>query len=134
MQNGVLNFSLGVVVGGLLISACWGFFWLSISAVGVTRRTCHWRIVLNSLAVLVSPLLLAWLFIWLRGAAPVTTGAFTIGLTVMPFVLVGLGLRRAPDGQRAGARMLDGVWQLRDEILGKHRGCGGCDHEHGGCG
>jgi hypothetical protein len=32
--------------------------------------------------------------------------------------------------------MLAGVRHLMGELLGRHHGCGGCDHEHdnGGCG
>lgn len=134
MQDGLLNFGVGTIVGGLCLSAGWGLFWLSIAAVGVSRGTCSWRVVLNSLAVLISPLLLAWFVIRLRGIAPITSVSFASGLTVMPFILLGLGLRPGPDGQRAGAHMLDGIWHLKDELLGKHHGCGGCDHEHGGCG
>lgn len=134
MQDGLLDFGLGAIVGGLCLSAGWGLFWLSIASIGVIRRTCSWRVVLNSLAVLISPLLLAGIVIWLRGSAPVTSASFASGLMVMPFVLLGLGLRQGPDGQRVGAHMLDGIWHLKDELLGKHHGCGGCDHEHGGCG
>jgi hypothetical protein len=55
---------------------------------------------------------------------------FGLGLLGMPAVLIGFGLRQAPDGQRAGTHMLDGIRHLKDELLGKHQGCGGCAHEH----
>lgn len=134
MQEGAIDFILGAIVGGFCLSACWGLFWLSVSTVGLIRGTCHWRAVANSLAVLVAPLILGWLFIWFRGTMAVANVAFGLGLLVMPFVVLGLGLRSAPDGQRAGVHMLDGVQHLKNKLLGKHQGCGGCDHEHEGCG
>lgn len=138
MQNELLDFGAGVLCGGLMMSASWGLFWLAVGTVGVTRGTCSWRVLLNSVAVAAIPLLLGFLLIWLRGSALAFGLAYGLGLSVMPLVLIGFGLRQAPDGQRAGTRMLDGVRHLVDELLGKHHGCGGCGQEHdqghGGCG
>lgn len=128
MQDWTLDFGMGTLTGGLAMSACWGLFWLAVGVTGVARRTCHWRVVMNSLTVAVIPLALASVLVWLRG--PVHAAAFTIGLSVMPSLLVALAARRMPDGGRAGDRMLGGVRHLMEELLGKHRGCGGCSHEH----
>ena len=130
-----VDFGLGVLTGGLALSICWGLFWLIIGTIGIVRRTCGWRVVLNSLIVGVVPLCLAGALLWLRGEAQ-RGQAFAAGLPVMPLVLMGFSLRRAQDGQRAGIHMLEGVRHLMGELLGKHRGCGGCSHEHdhGGCG
>jgi len=129
MQNGLLDFGLGTVLGGLMLSAGWGAFWLAIGIVGLSRRTCGWPVMLNSLTVLALPLLLGWGLLWVRaGFAPLGT-AFGIGLVVVPLLLLGFALRQAPDGQRAGTHMLAGVQHLMDELLGKHHGCGGCSHE-----
>lgn len=135
MQDGLLDLAMGLVIGGLTMSACWGLFWLLISLVGMTRGTCSWRVMLNSIAVFMLPLLFGATLLWLRGKSHAAHAAFMIGLGIMPLVLVGLGLRQAPDGQRAGAHMLGGVRHLMDELTGKHHGCGGCSHEHeqGGC-
>jgi len=135
MQDGLLDAAMGAVIGGLMMSACWGLFWLAIGMIGLMRRTCGWQVVLNSLAVSSVPLMLALGLVWWRGPAPVSGTAFAFGLCLMPLVLVGFGSRRAPDGQRAGAHMLGGVRHLMDELLGKHHACGGCSHEHeqGGC-
>ena len=57
--------------------------------------------------------------------------AFVAGLFVLPLLLTGLGLRKAPDGRRVGLHMLEGIRHLRDELLGTHHECGGCDHDHG---
>lgn len=134
MQNGWLDFGIGAVLGGLAMSACWGLFWLVIGTVGLTRRTCSWRVVLNGLTVLLIPLLLGGILIWASGGFPYgpASGA---GLFVVPLVLMGFAWRQAPDGQRVGAHMLGGVRQLIDELLGKQHACGGCshEHEHGGC-
>lgn len=133
MQDGLLDAGTGVLVGGLMLSACWGLFWLAVGTVGLVRRTCGWPVLLNSLAVSALPLLLASALVWLLGPGHVSGPAFVAGLCVMPSVLLGLGLRRVADGQRAGAHMLGGVRHLMDEVLGKHRGCGGCSQQHGGC-
>ncbi|HLZ32425.1 MAG TPA: hypothetical protein VKP13_00310 [Nitrospira sp.] len=130
MPDGLLDLGMGVVVGGLAMSACWGLFWLAVGTMGLVRRTCRWLVVFNSLAVSAVPLMLLSGLVWLRGPAYATSPAFAIGLCVMPLVLVGLGLRQAPDGQRAATHMLGGVRHLRDELLGKHQTCGGCSHEH----
>jgi hypothetical protein len=130
MTHAWISFGVGLVVGGLGLSACWGFFWLLISAVGVRRRTCGWRTVLNSLTVGFAPLLLIAGLVWLREGAAEDSSTFGTGLLVMPLVLAGLGLRRAPDGRRAMTHLLEGVRQLMDELLGRHRACAGCGEEH----
>ena len=129
MQNGLLDFGIGAVVGGLTMSAGWGLFWLVIGTVGLARRTCSWRVVVNGLTVLLIPLLLGCLLIWVRGVFPYGP-AFGAGLFVVPLILMGFAWRQAPDGQRVGAHMVGGVRQLIDELLGKQHACGGCSHEH----
>jgi hypothetical protein len=126
----VVNFIIGLLVGGLVLSSLWGLFWLSISIVGVRRGTCHWRIALNSLAAGMVPLLCIGGLMWWAGGAGTVGMPFGMGLLGMPTVLMGFGLRRAQDGQRAGAHMMSGVRHLRDQLLGHHAGCGGCAHEH----
>jgi hypothetical protein len=135
MARTLIDFGAGFVIGGLALSAAWGFFWLAIGLVGLGRRTCGWRVVWNSLAAGVLPLgLILGLLWWRSGGEPALS--FGIGLAGMPVVLLGLGLRPAPDGQRVGSHMVDGVRRLKDELLGAHHECGGCSHEHdhGGCG
>ena len=136
MLDGFVDFGLGAVVGGLTMSGCWGLFWLAIGSVGLTRGTCSWRVVLNSVTVLVVPLLLGCAILWARGSSPAYGSAFGSGLLVLPLVLMGFALRQASDGQRAGAHMLNGVRKLTDELLGKHNACDRCSHEHDheGCG
>lgn len=131
MQDELLNLGVGIVVGGLLMSAGWGAFWLVIGVVGLGRQTCGWPVLLNSLTVLVVPLLLAWGLLWARGGPTSLDSAFSMGLSVVPLLLLGFAFRQAPDGQRAGMHMLAGVRHLMDELLGRHHGCGGCSHEHG---
>lgn len=126
----MIDFIVGLLIGGLGLSAAWGLFWCSIGLVGARRGSCSWRIVANSLTVGVIPLVLIIGLWWWAGDAEKTPVSFGIGLLGMPAVLMGFGLRRAPDGQRAGAHMMDGVRHLKDELLGKHQGCGGCAHEH----
>ena len=131
----LVEFGTGFLIGGLALSAAWGLFWLGVGLTGLRRGTCGTRVVLNSLVVGLVPLALITGLLWWRGAGELAS-SFGVGLLGMPIVLLGLGLRQAPDGHRAGSHMLDGVRQLRDELLGKHHGCGGCSHEHdhAGCG
>jgi hypothetical protein len=127
-----LDFGLGILSGGLVLSMGWGWFWLIIGTVGVARRTCRVRVVLNSLVVGLVPLCLVWSLLWARGDMQGDGQPFAAGLSVMPLVLAGLALRRAPDGQRAGVHVVEGVRHLMDELLGRHHGCGDCTgHDHG---
>ncbi len=131
MPEGLIDLGIGLLAGGLLMSAAWGLFWLVVGTVGLTRGVSSKKVLVNAGAVTIVPLLLLSIMLWLRGAAPGSALALGAGMSVIPLVLVGLGMRQAPDGRRAGAHMLDGVRHLMDEVLGKHRGCGGCDHDHG---
>lgn len=134
-MNSVIDFGTGFLVGGLAISAAWGFFWLAIGLIGLSRGTCGLRVVLNSLTVGLMPLVLMAGLLWWQGGGKVAS-SYGMGLAGMPMVLFGLGLRHAPDGKRTGFHMLEGVRHLMDELLGKHHGCSGCSHEHDreGCG
>lgn len=131
MPHTVIDFGMGTIIGGLALSACWGWLWFTIGTVGLARGVCSVRVVINSLAVGLCPLLLGWGILWMRAEAFLSNTAFVVGLLVMPLTLVGLGLRKAPDGRRAGLHMAEGIRHLRDELLGLHHECGGCGHDHG---
>jgi hypothetical protein len=138
MQATILDFGTGALIGGLALSAGWGCLWLSIGTIGYARGVCSLRIVLNSLAVGIAPLLFGWLALWMRAESLSVNAAFAAGLLVMPMIVVGLALRRASDGRRAGLHMAEGIRQLKNELLGVHQDCGGCAHDHdpdrpGGC-
>jgi hypothetical protein len=130
MQSSIIDFGTGVIIGGLALSACWGLWWLIVGTVGYARGFGRPRVVMNSVAVGVSPLLLAWGLWWMRADALSSRIAFVGGLFVMPLLLTGLSLRRASDGRRVGQHMVEGIRHLRDELLGTHHECGGCDHDH----
>ena len=125
----LLEFGTGVIIGGLSLSACWGLFWFAVGLMGFSRGTCGWRVLLNSIAVGLAPLLLVWAILWMKSAGPLGV-PFVAGLLLMPLALIALGLRSAPDGRRAGVHMIEGVRHLMDELLGKHQECGGCGHDH----
>lgn len=127
----VLDFGIGALIGGLMLSACWGWFWLAISTVGFTRGICGPRVVVNSLIVGLTPLLFGASVWWMRAEAFSFHAAFVAGLLVMPSVVLMLGLRRASDGRRAGLHMAEGVRHLRSELLGTHHECEGCGHGNG---
>jgi len=133
-----IDFGMGLLAGGLGLSAGWGLFWLVIGTVGYVRGTCSQRVLLNSLAGSTIPLLMLVALAWLWDSSRMPGLAFACGLSVMPLVLVAFGLRRAPDGQLAGVHMLGGVRHLMGTVLGAHQECGGCGEEHGpgagGCG
>src|SRR5690348_18266204 len=130
MRDALIDFGTGAITGGLTLSGCWGLFWLVIGTIGLLRGTCGRRVVLNSLTVGLVPLLLVWGLFWMRGAALLSSAAFALGLTLMPVMLMGFGLRPVLDGRRAGAHMLEGVRQLMDELLGKHHECGEIGRAH----
>jgi hypothetical protein len=133
-----IDFGTGLLTGGLSLSACWGLFWLVIGAVGFRRGTCSRQVLLSALAASGVPLSMLAALVWWRGAAQGPGLEFIGGLSVVPLVLAGFGLRRAPDGQLAGAHMVAGVRHLMEKLLGKHQACEGCSGEHGcgsgGCG
>lgn len=129
MRDALIDFGTGAVTGGLTLSACWGMFWLVIGTIGLLRGTSGWRVVLNSLAVGLIPLLLAWALFWIRDGASTSSIAFAVGLSLIPVMLMGFGLRPVSDGRRAAAHLLEGVRHLMDELLGKHHECGGGGHD-----
>ena len=133
-----IDFGTGLLAGGLGLSAAWGLFWLLIGTVGYRRGTCSQRVILNSLTVSMIPLLMLAALAWWWGPQRMPGFAFFCGLGVMPLVVVAFGLRRAPDGRRAGVHMLGGVQHLMGTVLGAHQDCAGCGGEHGrgagGCG
>jgi hypothetical protein len=129
-MSSALNFAVGALLGGLVLSAAWGLLWLVVGAIGLWRRTCSWRVVANSLVIAVVPLLLAWALLSVPDEVTPNM-VFVVGLLVMPFILAGLALRPVSGGHRAGASMLRGIGLLIDDLLGKHQACGGCDHDHG---
>lgn len=130
MTHAWVAFGVGLAVGGLGLSACWGLFWLVIGTTGLVRKTCGWRAVLNSLTVGIVPLLLIAGLLWFTGGSNGLHPVFGVGVLVMPTVLTGFAMRRAPDGRRAVTHILEGVRGLKDELLGQHRACAGCGEGH----
>lgn len=130
MQH-MIDFGIGVVIGGLALSACWGWLWLVIGTVGAARGVCSLRVVMNSLVVGISPLLLGWGIWWMRAESFSSNVAFVAGMFVMPLLLSGLSLRRASDGRPVGLHMVERIRHLKDELLATHHECGDCSHDHG---
>jgi hypothetical protein len=131
MTQAFIDVFVGFLAGGLAISAAWGSFWMVVGLVGVSRRTCRWRIPLNGFTVGLVPLLLLIGLVWWSGGTehqPIWLG---VGLIGMPTILSVLSLRLMPDGKLAGAHLLESIQTLMGDVLGTHQGCGGCDHEHG---
>jgi hypothetical protein len=133
MMKLVIDLCVGFLTGGLLISTAWGFFWLAISLVGLSRGTCRGRIVLKSLVGGVVPFSLVVALMWWIGGIEHITLSFGVGLVGVPMVLSGLWLRKMSDGQRAGTHLIAGIRHLMSEILGSHQGCSGCHHDHETC-
>jgi hypothetical protein len=127
----IMDFGMGVILGGLVMSACWGWLWLVIGTIGFARGVCHPRVLVNSAVVGVSPILLGGVLWWMRGEGFSPNVVVAAGLLVMPLMVIGLGLRKASDGRRAGLHMAEGIRHLKDELLGAHHDCEACGHDHG---
>ena len=125
-----ISILIGIVVGGLSISACWGLFWLVLASVGVVRGTSGWKVVrAGFMAGAVPAALLLWM-LYGMDQARLGTWPFALGLVAVPAALIGLGLRKLPDGTRVAGRLFGGAQVMMDTILGRHRECGGCGGEH----
>ena len=131
MPHTMIDFGVGVIIGGLALSACWGLLWLVIGTIGVARGVCHLRVVMNSLVVGITPLFLGWAVWGMRAEAFSPNVAFVFGICVIPLLLTVLGLRRASDGRPVGLHMVEGIRHLKDQLLAAHHECGGCSHDHG---
>ena len=125
-----MDVGTGALIGGLALSACWGGLWFVIGTIGLVRGVCSLRVVLNSVVVVVSPVVLGWGIWWMRGNELSSDMAFVGGLLIMPLVVITLALRRTSDGRRVGHHMAEGVRRLKDELLGAHHACAGCGHDH----
>jgi hypothetical protein len=121
---------LGVVVGGLGVSTCWGLFWLVMALVGFARRTCARTVIRASLTAALVPGILLGIVLWAIDRGRLGSPAFAVGVLVLPVVGVVLGMRTLPDGTRVAGRLVGGTQTMMDTILGRHHGCGGCGDEH----
>jgi hypothetical protein len=124
------SFLFGIALGGLSVSAAWGLFWLGLASVGLARGTSGWKVVRASfMAGAIPAALLLWVVLAMDPAR-VETWPFVLGFVGVPVVLIGLGLRRLPDGTRVAGRLLGGVQVMMDTMLGRHHECGGCGEDH----
>jgi hypothetical protein len=131
MPSAIIDFTTGALVGGLVLSACWGWLWVVVGGIALARGVAAGRVMAHSLTVGISPLLLAWGVWWIRHDMIASDLAFVSGLFMMPLVLFGLGLRRAADGRRAALHLVEGMRHLKVELLAGHHDCGGCSHQRG---
>jgi hypothetical protein len=129
-MDDVLTVLLGIVVGGLGLSTCWGLFWCVMAFAGFARRTCDWKVVQASLTAALVPGGLLGAVLWAVDRGRLGSLGFAIGVIVLPVGGVLLGMRRLPDGTRVGGRLIGGAQTMMDTILGRHHGCGGCEDEH----
>lgn len=120
---------LGMVIGGLGVSTCWGLFWCVMAFVGFARRTCAWTVVRASLTAALVPGVLLGVVLWAIDPGRLGSLAFGIGVLVLPAIGVVLGMRTLPDGTRVAGRLIGGTQSMMDTILGRHHGCGGCREE-----
>ena len=119
MTDVVVECVAGFVTGGLALSAAWGFLWLAIRLVGLSRRTCGRRIAFMGTVGGCVPLALAITLVWWMGGLERMTSVFVMGLGDAN----GAGwlwLRRMPDGQRAGMHWLR--VGISENLLGVHQG------------
>lgn len=130
MIETAISFALGLVLGGFGVSACWGLFWSVFALVGALRGTSKWQVVRASLTVGLVPLMMVMAVVWMMDSARVGTWPFLLGVAGVPVTLLGLGLRKLPDGTRVGERLVGGARTMMDTMLGRHHECGGCGEEH----
>ncbi len=130
MIDTIFSFLLGLVCGGLSVSACWGLFWLVLASVGLAKGTSSWKVVRASVIAGAIPAALLGVVGASMDPARVGTWPFVCGVLALPVLLIGLGLRRLPDGTRVAGRLLGGVQMMKDTMLGHHHACGGCGDEH----
>ncbi len=126
MIETAISFALGLVLGGFGVSASWGLFWSVLALVGVLRGTSKWQVVRASLTAGLVPLLMVVAVAWMIDAARMATWPFALGVAGVPVTLLGLGLRKLPDGTRVGERLIGGAQTMMDTMLGRHHECGGC--------
>ena len=130
MIETAISFALGLVLGGFGVSACWGLFWSVFALVGALRGTSKWQVVRASLTAGLVPLLMVVALVWMMDSARLGTWSFLLGVAGVPVTLLGLGLRKLPDGTRVGERLVSGAQTMMDTMLGRHHECGGCGEEH----
>ena len=129
-MDDVFTVLLGVVIGGLGLSTCWGLFWCVMAFAGVVRRTCDWKVVRASLTAALVPGVLLGVLLWAVDRGRLASLPFVIGIFVLPVVGTVLGMRMLPDGSRVVGRLVGGTQAMMDTILGRHHDCGGCGDEH----
>ena len=130
MIETAISFVLGLVLGGFGVSACWGLFWSVFALVGALRGTSKWQVVRASLTAGLVPLMMEEAVVWMMDSARVATWPFVLGVVGVPVILLGMGLRKLPDGTRVGERLVGGAQTMMDTMLGRHHECGGCGEEH----
>ena len=125
----ILTVLLGLVIGGLGLSTCWGVFWCGVAFAGFARRTCRWSVVQASLTAAFVPGVLLGIVLWVVDRGRLGSPGFAVGVVALPVVGVILGMRTLPDGTRVAGRLVGGAQTMMDRILGGHHGCGGCGDE-----
>lgn len=133
MTKALMEFGAGFLAGGLAVSTVWGMFWFVIGLIGWSRRTCRWTVVTKGLAGGFVPGSLLTSLVWWHGGSEDDGVWFASGLAGIPALLLLLSLRPMPDGKTAGSYLIEGIRSFMADLLGAHRGCGGCrperDHE-----
>jgi len=130
MLETAISILIGIIVGGLSISAAWGVFWLALASLGLARGTSGWKVARASFVAGAIPgVLLLWIGLAMDQAR-LGTWAFALGIVTVPAALTLLGLRKLPDGTRVAGRLIGGVGMMMGTILGRHHECGGCGDEH----
>src|SRR5215475_12905141 len=129
-MDNLLAVLLGVVIGGLGLSTCWGLFWCVIAIAGFARSTCGWSVVQASFTAALVPGFLLGVVLWATDRRSLGSPGFVVGVFVLPVVGAILGMRMLPDGTRVAGRLLGGTQTMIDRILGRYHDCGGCGDEH----
>lgn len=130
-----MDFGVGFLTGGLVVSMAWGMFWLVIGLIGLNRGTCGGDIVTKGLVGGCVPCSLFFGLMWWYLGTGGDRFWFASGFIAIPGLLLLLSFRLMPDGKTAGSHLTEGIRSLTADLLGAHQRCGGCrsDHDHETC-
>lgn len=129
MVDAGLSFGAGLLIGGFGLMLLWGLLWVVVGAIGLTRQTCGWAILLSSVSSSAIAVLSIGGMLWAIDQARMSSPALHIGMLGVPLALMLASVCRLEDGRRIGPAFVEGSRMMLHQLLGVQQdGCGHC-HE-----